>query len=34
VPIVAMLNTAIRHLSRQRPEPPPDSVIISADPHP
>ncbi len=34
VPIVAVLNTAIRHLGRQRPQPPPDSVIISADPTP
>ena len=31
VPIVAMLNTAIRHLGQRRPPPPPDSVIISAD---
>lgn len=34
VPIVAMLNTAIRHARQQPgpPPPPPDSVIISADP--
>jgi predicted PurR-regulated permease PerM len=33
VPIVAMLNTAIRHLGqRSGPPPPPDSVIVSADP--
>ncbi|HZM84396.1 MAG TPA: AI-2E family transporter, partial [Candidatus Limnocylindrales bacterium] len=31
VPIVAMLNTAIRHLGQQPSPPPPDSVIISAD---
>lgn len=36
VPIVAMLNTAVRHLGQRRPPPPPppDSVIISADPNP
>lgn len=35
VPIVAMLNTAIRHLGQRRPPPPPpDSVIISADTKP
>ncbi|WP_246002727.1 AI-2E family transporter, partial [Allorhizocola rhizosphaerae] len=32
VPIVAMLNTAIGHLGKRRP-PPPDSVIISANPN-
>ena len=34
VPVVAMLNTAIRHLGQRRPPPPPDSVIISADTNP
>lgn len=40
VPIVAMLNTAVRHLGQRpspppaSPPPPPDSVIISADPNP
>jgi predicted PurR-regulated permease PerM len=34
VPIVAILNTAIRHLGNGPAEPPPDSVIISADPSP
>jgi len=32
VPIVAVLNTGIRHLVYRRAEPPPDSVIVSADP--
>jgi predicted PurR-regulated permease PerM len=34
VPIVAMLNTAVRHLGQRPspPPPPPDSVIISAEP--
>ncbi len=32
VPIVAVLNTGIRHLIYRRPEPPPDSVVVSADP--
>jgi putative heme transporter len=32
VPIVAVLNTGIRHLIYRRGEPPPDSVIVSADP--
>jgi predicted PurR-regulated permease PerM len=32
VPIVAVLNTGIRHLIYRRAEPPPDSVIVSADP--
>ncbi|GAA1559421.1 AI-2E family transporter [Dactylosporangium maewongense] len=31
VPLVAVLNTGIRHLVQHRHEPPPDSVIISAD---
>lgn len=31
VPLVAVLNTGIRHLVQNRNEPPPDSVIISAD---
>ncbi len=34
VPIVAMLNTAIRHLGKHRQPPPPDSVIIDAGPNP
>lgn len=32
VPIVAVLNTGIRHLVYRRVEPPPDSVVVSADP--
>jgi len=32
VPVVAVLNTGIRHLIYRRSEPPPDAVIISADP--
>jgi predicted PurR-regulated permease PerM len=32
VPIVAVLNTGIRHLIYRRAEPPPDSVVVSADP--
>jgi len=32
VPIVAVLNTAIRHLIYRRVEPPPESVVVSADP--
>jgi predicted PurR-regulated permease PerM len=32
VPVVAVLNTGIRHLIYRRAEPPPDSVIISAEP--
>jgi putative heme transporter len=31
VPIVAVLNTAVRYLVLKRREPPPDAVIISAD---
>lgn len=31
VPLVAVLNTGIRHLVLHRHEPPPDAVIISAD---
>ncbi len=34
VPIVAMLNTAVRHVRKRPPPPPPDSVIISAEPNP
>jgi len=34
VPLVAVLNTAIRRLVSHRIEPPPDSVIISAKPPP
>ncbi len=32
VPVVAVLNTGIRHLIYRRAEPPPDSVIVAADP--
>jgi predicted PurR-regulated permease PerM len=32
VPIVAVLNTGVRHLIYRRIEPSPDSVIISAEP--
>src|SRR5205823_12591559 len=32
VPVVAVLNTGIRRLIYRRVEPPPDSVIVSADP--
>jgi putative heme transporter len=32
VPVVAVLNTGIRHLIYRRVEPPPDSVIVAADP--
>jgi putative heme transporter len=32
VPVVAVLNTGIRHLIYRRAEPPPDSVIVSVDP--
>jgi predicted PurR-regulated permease PerM len=32
VPIVAVLNTGIRHLIYRRAEPPPDSVVVSAEP--
>jgi len=32
VPIVAVLNTAVRHLVDKRDEPPPDSVVVRADP--
>ena len=31
VPLLAVLNTGIRYLVQHRHEPPPDSVIISAD---
>lgn len=31
VPIVAVLNTAVRYLVMKRREPPPDAVIVSAD---
>ncbi|HCT75053.1 MAG TPA: AI-2E family transporter [Micromonosporaceae bacterium] len=34
VPVVAVLNTAIRHFGQRRPAPPPDSVVIRADPEP
>jgi putative heme transporter len=32
VPVVAVLNTGIRHLIYRRAEPPPDSVVVSAEP--
>jgi len=32
VPVVAVLNTGIRHLIHRRVEPPPDSVVVSARP--
>jgi len=32
VPVVAVLNTGIRHLIYRRREPPPDAVVVSADP--
>jgi predicted PurR-regulated permease PerM len=32
VPVVAVLNTGIRHLIQHRTEPPPDSVVVSARP--
>jgi predicted PurR-regulated permease PerM len=31
VPVVAVLNTAVRHLVGHRGDPPPDSVVVSAD---
>ncbi|MGI5246949.1 AI-2E family transporter [Dactylosporangium sp. CA-139066] len=31
VPLVAVLNTGIRHLVQHRHEPPPDAVVVSAD---
>jgi putative heme transporter len=34
VPVVAVLNTGIRHLIYRRAEPPPDSVVVSSDPLP
>ncbi len=34
VPIVAVVNTGIRHLIHRQTEPPPDSVIVAADPVP
>ncbi|WP_155371393.1 AI-2E family transporter [Catellatospora vulcania] len=34
VPIVAVLNTALRHLMHHRPQPAPDAVVVSADPTP
>jgi predicted PurR-regulated permease PerM len=30
VPLIAVLNTGIRRLSRQRPEVPPDAVVVTA----
>jgi predicted PurR-regulated permease PerM len=32
VPIVAVLNTGVRHLIEHRPEPSPDAVVVSAKP--
>jgi predicted PurR-regulated permease PerM len=32
VPLIAVLNTGIRHLTRRRPEVPPDAVVVSASP--
>jgi predicted PurR-regulated permease PerM len=32
VPIVAVLNTAVRHLIEHRDEPPPDAVVVHANP--
>jgi predicted PurR-regulated permease PerM len=32
VPLIAVLNTAIRRLSRRRPEVPPDAVVVTAGP--
>lgn len=32
VPVVAVLNTAVRHLIHGRAEPPPDAVVVSAQP--
>ena len=29
VPLIAVLNTGIRHLTRRRPEVPPDAVVVS-----
>jgi predicted PurR-regulated permease PerM len=34
VPVVAVLNTGIRHLIYRRAEPPPESVVVSSDPLP
>lgn len=34
VPLVAVLNTAIRHLIEHRHEPPPDAVVVSSRPGP
>jgi len=32
VPLVAVLNTGIRHLNQRRVDPPPDSVVVSSGP--
>jgi putative heme transporter len=32
VPLVAVLNTGVRHLIQHRREPPPDAVIVSSKP--
>jgi putative heme transporter len=32
VPLVAVINTGIRHLSQRRDEPPPDAVVVSSGP--
>jgi putative heme transporter len=34
VPIVAVLNTGVRHLIYRRAEPPPDAVVVSTEPTP
>jgi predicted PurR-regulated permease PerM len=34
VPLVAVLNTAIRHLIEHRHEPPPEAVVVSSRPNP
>ncbi|MFG1605720.1 AI-2E family transporter [Actinoplanes sp. NPDC049265] len=32
VPLIAVLNTAVRRLARRRPEIPPDAVVVTAEP--
>lgn len=34
VPVVAVLNTGVRHLIYRRAEPPPDAVVVSTEPTP